>query len=128
MNLGKQEFEITDIKNNRAFLFSKVGKWFVLSRIQSSGDEIALAQVLPTTFGTKAAVKWLRPSEVYGDVVAELSRPVINRERLKYGVDVMQVTFHPGVDEMVIVGLQVCFMCVRRPVNMTHLWTTGCVC
>lgn len=121
MDLGKQEFTLADLRNGRDFRFSRVRKFFVFSRIQSSGDEIPLAQIVPRNCATKADVKWIRPSHLYGDVVAQLSRPLINRQRFKYGVDSMRVWFDPAVDEMVAVGLQVCFMCVRRMVNPTHL-------
>lgn len=82
MDQSTKHLTLHDIKNDRVFMFSRCRKFFVFSHMQPSGDEVPVAQVLPRSFATKADLKWIRPGALYGEVVAELSRPLLNRPRV----------------------------------------------
>lgn len=119
MDLEKQDFTLTDCRSDCYYRFSKVQNYYVFSQIQF-GEEIPLAQVIPKHFLTKADVIWIRLNDDFGEKVAELSRPLFNRYRWKYGVDNVMAWFSGDMKENVAVGLQLCFMCVPRYLNRTR--------
>lgn len=122
MDLKTQDFTLIDWKNDRVFRFSKARNFYAFSWIRS-GFEIPLAQVVPKNCATKADVTWIRANELHGQKVAELSRPLFNRRRLLFGMDFVKAWFHAGMEEMVAIGLQLCFMCIPRFSNRPRLRT-----
>lgn len=122
MDLKNQDFTLIDWKNDRVFRFSKARNFYAFSWIHS-GFEIPLAQVIPKNCATKADVTWIRANELHGQKVAELSRPLFSRRRLLFGMDFIEAWFHAGMEDMVAIGLQLCFMCIPRFANRTRLRT-----
>lgn len=122
MDLKNEDFTLIDWKNDRVFRFSKARNFYAFSWIRS-GFEIPLAQVIPKNCATKADVTWIRANELHGQKVAELSRPLFNRRGVVFGLDFVKMWFHAGMEEMVAIGLQLCFMCIPRFSNRPRLRT-----
>lgn len=120
MDLEKQNFTVVDCKTDRYYRFSKIRNYYyVFSQLQYD-NETAMVQIIPKHFLTKADVIWLKPNNEFGKKVAELSRPLFNRYRLKYGVDNVMAWFSGNMNVNDAIVLQLCFMCIPRHINRTR--------
>ena len=124
MDIESNEYQILDFRNGRDYLIRKVGAYYIVYR-ENCGLKTVLAVLVPNKFKTSAEVKWVRPNSVYGQTVARLSRPLMNQWRLLYWFDCMDVWFDAALDNILALGLQICFMCLPRHLNLTRFWNVG---